>query len=49
MKQGTQTPKTPTKKRITIKNTKNDLENTLSTLEKMKEKEDDILDQSDFF
>jgi len=43
------TPKTPTKKRITIKKTKDDSENTLNTLKKMKEKEDDILDQSDFF
>jgi hypothetical protein len=43
------TPKTPKKKRITIKKTKDDSENTLNTLKKMKEKEDDILDQSDFY
>ena len=49
MKQEAKTPKVPTKKRITIKKTKNDVENALNTLEKMKEKEDDLLDQSDFF
>ena len=48
MKQEAKLPKTPTKKRITIKKTKNNVENALNTLEKMKEKEDNLLEQSDF-
>jgi chemotaxis regulatin CheY-phosphate phosphatase CheZ len=48
MKQEAKTPKKTTKKRITIKKTKNNVENALNTLEKMKEKEDDLLEQSDF-
>ena len=45
MKQEAKTPKAPTKKRITIKKTKDNVENALNTLEKMKEKEDDLLEQ----
>ena len=45
MKQEAKLSKTPTKKRITIKKTKNNVENALNTLEKMKEKEDDLLEQ----
>ena len=51
------TPKTPTKKRITIKpkiekskaDARESVENALSYLEKMKKIEDDKLDQSDFY
>jgi len=49
MKQEAKLPKTPTKKRITIKKTKNNVENALNILKKMKEKEDDLLDQSHFY
>ena len=53
------TPKTPTKKRITVKpktkqskaelSARESVENELNNLKKMKEKEDDILGKSDFF
>ena len=49
MKQEAKLPKTPTKKRITIKKTKNNVENALNILKKMKEKEDDLLDQIHFY
>jgi hypothetical protein len=56
MKQEAKTPKTPTKKRITIKpkneklkaDARESVENALGYLEKMKKKEDDKLEQSDF-
>ena len=55
--QKAKTPKTPTKKRITIKpknekskaDARESVENALGYLEKMKKKEDDKLEQSDFF
>ena len=57
MKQEAKLPKTPTKKRITIKpkiekskaDARESVENALSYLEKMKKIEDDKLDQSDFY
>jgi len=57
MKQGTQTLKAPTKKRITVKpkseqtkvDARESVENALNHLKKMKEKEENKLDQSDFY
>jgi len=57
MKQGAQAPKAPTKKRITIKSknekakaeAKEYIENALNYLKKMKDNEDNILNQDEYF